>query len=322
MSYTHEMLDEMPHHFDWALQEVKSSILKCTRWQVEETNDLINCPFHYFCDSTYPGDFPPLIDLLVLIFVSYCFISTTFFTLLDLTTIYRGIGLPNNRIIRKRKYLVPSSPLILPLMLLILAKGQRINTIFPISHVGPAILQLVQISALAFRNEADQDLRYAVLEASTVSGILHASLYVDAVILPYYTGLEALSGSRFSGECTSCVCRKEPLLVGGKSLTYRGLSRTTLSIIFALCSRMVCRIYGEERISVVIKSVLEGISWFFVAFDSVFLIRASPEGINCATICFGLLVLTSINVFGKVYRFLGWLELRRMQNKVDVSSIP
>nr|CAD1835513.1 unnamed protein product [Ananas comosus var. bracteatus] len=30
--------------------------------------------------------------------------------------------------------------------------------------------------------------------------ILHASLYLDAIILPYYTGIDALSGSRFSDE--------------------------------------------------------------------------------------------------------------------------
>ncbi|KAF3327121.1 hypothetical protein FCM35_KLT07239 [Carex littledalei] len=320
MDYAQYMLDEMPAHHEWALQDIKTSILKCTRWQVEETTDFVNCSYHYFCDSTYVGDYPAFIDLVVLMFISYCFMATTFFTLVELTTAKRGI--PNNWILRKRKYLLPSGPILLPLVLLILAKGQRINTIFPISHVGPAILLLLQVSALAFRNEADQDLRYAVLEASTVSGILHASLYVDAVILPYYTGLEALMGSRLSGECTSCVCRNEPLIVGGKSATYRGLSRTTLSIIFALCSRMVCRIYGEEKISVSIRNALEGLSWFLVAFDSVFLIRMSPEWINCQVVCIGVLALICFNVFGKVYRFLGWLELRKMQRKLEVSSIP
>ncbi|XP_078152381.1 uncharacterized protein LOC144547580 [Carex rostrata] len=320
MDYAQYMLDEMPAHHEWALQDIKTSILKCTRWQVEETTDFVNCSYHYFCDSTYVGDYSAFIDLAVLIFISYCFMATTFFTLVELTMAKRGI--PNNWILRKRKYLVPSGPILLPLVLLILAKGQRINTIFPISHVGPAILLLLQVSALAFRNEADQDLRYAVLEASTVSGILHASLYVDAVILPYYTGLEALMGSRLSGECTSCVCRNEPLIVGGKSATYRGLSRTTLSIIFALCSRMVCRIYGEEKISVSIRNALEGLSWFLVAFDSVFLIRASAEWINCQVVCIGVLALICFNVFGKVYRFLGWLELRKMQRKLEVSSIP
>lgn len=48
MDYAQYMLDEMPAHHEWALQDIKTSILKCTRWQVEETTDFVNCSYHYF----------------------------------------------------------------------------------------------------------------------------------------------------------------------------------------------------------------------------------------------------------------------------------
>ncbi|OAY81033.1 hypothetical protein ACMD2_19923 [Ananas comosus] len=75
-------------------------------------------------------------------------------------------------------------------------------------------------STLAFQNESNKDIRYALLEASTVSGILHVSLYLDAIILPYYTGIDALSGSRFSDECPSCLCKTQALVIGGSEIFY------------------------------------------------------------------------------------------------------
>ena len=202
-------------------------------------------------------------------------------------------------------------------MLLALAKGQRVNAVFPLAQLGPALLLLLQASALAFRNEADGDIRYAVLEASTVSGVLHASLYLDAVVLPYYTGLEALRWSRFSGECASCLCRMEPLVVGGTAMRYRGLSKTALAIIFALCSRMVCRIYGEERLSAWTRSALEGVGWVFVAADAVYLVGwVSAEGGAVGVAAYSMVAgLVFLCVFGKVYRFLAWVESRQSQWK-------
>ncbi|XP_072954620.1 uncharacterized protein [Typha angustifolia] len=297
--------DEASPH-EWALKSITTSILKCTRWQIEEPRDLLNCPYHYFCDSTYPGDYPSIVDLLALLFAAFCLLSTAAFTLMAFTKFTAAV---------KRKYLLPSGPIALPFVLLILAKGHRINTFFPLSHMGPALLQLLQLSALAFRHEVDKDLRYAVLKASTVSGILHASLYLDAIILPYYTGLEVLRESTFSGECTSCVCRTEALVVGGKSVSYRGLSKTSLSVIFALCSRMVCRIYGEERLSLVIKWALEGISWIFIAIDSVYLVSMNPEGGLLATkVVYRMLcALVFLNIFIKVRCFLAWASTRQIQ---------
>ncbi|XP_020594797.1 uncharacterized protein LOC110034899, partial [Phalaenopsis equestris] len=230
----------------WFTKNITTTFFKCTRWQLEETMDLLNCPFHYFCDSTYAGNLPPFIDLSALTFVALSFLSAAAFTALE----FRTGGEIFGRRRLKRRYFLPSGPIVLPLMLLVLANGQRINTLFPLSQMGPSILLLIHVSALAFENRSDQrSIRYAVLEASTVSGILHASLYLDSVILPYYTGLDAITKSIFSSECPSCVCRKEELVVGGRLVSYRGCSKTTLVIIIALCSRMLCRICGEERLS-------------------------------------------------------------------------
>ncbi|CAN6301527.1 unnamed protein product [Urochloa humidicola] len=292
---------------------VTRQILKCTRWQLEETTDFVTCPYHYYCDSSYPGDYPAAVGLLVAAFAAYCFLSTLAFTVLDLV---RAPAAPGVRGI-KRKYLVPSGPFLLPLVLLALAKGQRVNAVFPLAQLGPALLLLLQASALAFRNEADGDIRYAVLEASTVSGVLHASLYLDAVVLPYYTGMEALRWSRFSGECASCLCRMEPLVVGGTAVQYRGLSKTALAIIFALCSRMVCRIYGEERLSAWTRSALEAVGWVFVAGDAVYLVGwVAAEGGTVGVAAYSLVAgLVFLSVFGKVYRFLAWVETRQSQWK-------
>jgi hypothetical protein len=293
---------------------VTRQILKCTRWQLEETTDFVTCPYHYYCDSAYPGDYPAAVGVLVAAFAAYCFLSTLAFTVLDLV---RG-NAPVAAGVR-RKYLVPSGPFLLPLVLLAFAKGQRVNSVFPVAELGPALLLLLQASALAFRNEADGDIRYAVLEASTVSGVLHASLYLDAVVLPYYTGLEALRWSRFSGECASCLCRMEPLVVGGTAVQYRGLSKTALAIIFALCSRMVCRIYGEERLSAWTRSALEAVGWVFVAADAVYLVgwvAAEGGAVVAVLLAYSLIAgLVFLSVFGKVYRFLAWVESRQSQWK-------
>ncbi|WOL10626.1 hypothetical protein Cni_G19385 [Canna indica] len=249
---------------------------QCTRWQVEETTDLVNCPFHYFCDSTYQEDHSPVVDLLVLLFILSSFVSVTVFTLLQFAR--RKPSTDDFRIGRvRRRYLLPSGPLVLPLVVIIFANGHRINTIFPLSHVGPALLQLVYISAMAFRNRAESDIKYSVLEASTVSGILHASLHLDSVLLPYYTGLAALRESTFSGLCATCVCRRKALELGGSVAGYRGWSKVTVVVACALCSRMACRAFGEERLSWGIRVALEGISWVLIAGDCFELLMGVAE---------------------------------------------
>ncbi|KAJ0111668.1 hypothetical protein Patl1_00724 [Pistacia atlantica] len=202
---------------EWDLEHVRNTFFKCIRWQVEETLDPLSCPYHYYCDSNYPGNYPPTVDVLVLIFATTSYLATLVLMVIDISR--RG----RTSVGQSKRYLLPSGPVSLPIFLLMLAKGHRINTIFPLSCIGPAILQLLYISALTFNNElVNEDVKYAFFEASTISGILHASVYLDSVILPYYTGFDALVSSRFSGECVSCVCRKEALVVGGKLVAYRG----------------------------------------------------------------------------------------------------
>lgn len=214
----------------------------------------------------------------------------------------------------------PSGPIALPLVLLIFAKGHRIDATFPLSHMGPAILQLVYVSALAFKNQAEKDLHYAVLEASTVSGILHASTYLDYIILPYYTGFEALTMSTFSGECATCVCRENALVVGGSLISYRGCSKTTMSIICVLFSRMVCKIFGEEKLSLLINSMLEAICWLLIASDSITLMFNSPQGGVINMVVYGgVCVLISLIVFRRVCSLLAWLAVRcQIQKKIDL----
>lgn len=172
---------------------------------------------------------------------------------------------------------ISSGPVSLPVILLVLAKGQRINTVFPLSIAGPAILQLVHVSALAFENAADKNTNYAFFEASTISGILHASLYLDAVVLPYYTGFDALVTSRFSGECISCVCRKEALVAGGKLVSYRGRSVTTFLVVGSICMRIICRVSGEKGRGIIFcRFLLEGLAWIFMIKDCLYLTTSSP----------------------------------------------
>ncbi|KAK9087977.1 hypothetical protein Syun_030371 [Stephania yunnanensis] len=221
---------------EWALKNTTSTFFKCIRWKVEAT-DLVNCPFHYYCDGSYPSDYPPIVDILVTFFAVALFLSTLIFTVSDISR-FRGCS---------RRYWLPSGPIALPFLLLALAKGHRVNTIIQVSCIGPALVQLLQISALAFEIKADNDFKYTFLEVSTVSGVLHASLYMDAILLPYYTGLDALLSSKFSGECATCVCRKEELKAGGRlGYLYRGWSVTMYCVVAALCFEKSSPIYALQ----------------------------------------------------------------------------
>jgi len=46
-------------------------------------------------------------------------------------------------------------------------------------------------------------------------GIVHVILYVDSMVMPYYTSLDAFMSSSLFGIFTSCISRREPLVVGG-----------------------------------------------------------------------------------------------------------
>lgn len=281
---------------EWALENVRMTFFKCVRWQVEETMDPINCPYHYFCDSTYPGNYPPVVDILLLLFATASYLGILVFTAMEISG--------GRSFHQTRRYLLPTGPVSLPVILLALAKGRRINTIFPLSSVGPAILQLLHISALAFDTEADSDIKYAFFEASTISGILHASLYLDSVILPYYTGFDALVSSTFSGECISCVCRKEVLVVGGMLVSYRGWSATTFLVVGTLCLRIICRLTADDKgkTTIFIKSVLESLCWMLITMDSLYLTKNSPpERSLLRSAAFGgVFVLICLHVLRKV----------------------
>jgi hypothetical protein len=209
--------------------------------------------------------------MLVFLFTLASYLTTLFIMAMDISR--RG----QTCLSQSKRYLLPSGPVALPVILLALAKGYQINTVFPLSSIGPAILQLVHISALAFDHGANKDVKYAFFEASTISGILHASLYLDSVLLPYYTGFDALVSSTFSGECASCVCRKEVLIVGGMLVSYRGWSLTTFSVVGALCMRIVCRLFGEKIGNIILaRPWLESVAWIFILKDCVYLATNSP----------------------------------------------
>ncbi|KAJ7954579.1 putative Transmembrane protein [Quillaja saponaria] len=249
---------------EWALQEdISTTFLKCISWQVEETLDPTNCPYHYFCDSTYPGNYPPAVDIFVFLFTTASYLVTLVILVMDMIS-----GSGTTFLTKSKRYLLPSGPIFLPVILLVLANGYRINTIFPLSCIGPAIIHLILISALSFDNGADKDIQYVFFAASTISGILHASLYLDSFLLPYYTGFDALLSSDFSGECASCVCRKEVLVVGGKLVSYRGWSVTTFCVVGVLCLRIICRVYGGKAANSVPERALLRVS----AFGGIFLL--------------------------------------------------
>ncbi|KAF3439768.1 hypothetical protein FNV43_RR18046 [Rhamnella rubrinervis] len=281
---------------EWTMEDIRLTFFKCVRWQVEETMDPINCPYHYYCDSAYSGNYSSAVDIIALIFTTTSYLATLIIMVMDISR--RGqTGSSSHR------YLLPSGPVSLPLILLALAHGHQINTIFPLSCTGPAILQLIHISALSFDNGAAKDIKYVFLEASTISGILHASLYLDSIILPYYTGLDALVSSTFSGECISCVCRKEVLVAGGTLVSYRGWSLTTFSVVAALCLRIISRMPGgKTRKTILIRSSMESLCWILISIDCLYLLtRTPPERLMLRVAAFGgIFVLICLHVLKKV----------------------
>lgn len=274
--------------------------------------DPINCPYHYYCDSTYPGNYPPVVDVVVFIFTIASFLATTVIMTIGMSR--RG----RTYLSKTKRYLQPSGPVSLPIILLALAKGNRINTVFPLSCIGPAILQLLMVSALTFDNGINEDVRYAFFEASKISGILHASIYLDSIILPYYTGFDALVSSTFSGVCPSCVCRKEALVAGGRLVNYRGWSVTTFLVIGALCSRIVCRLTVENKGKLEsMKTLLESLGWILITCDCIYLIRNSPEQSLARIAVFGgVLVLICLNLIKKVSaQLIQWQSAHEKLNR-------
>jgi len=300
------MYSQLLHPRNPALQnkwdgDIQRAFFKCTKWQLEETLDPINCPYHYYCSSDYAGDYPPWIDSMVMVFTMASFLATVILTVLEMMGGRKPTRL--TRLSQSRRYFLPSGPIFLPVILIIMAKGYRINSVFPTSHNGPAILQLVRMSALAFATETESDIKYVFLEASTVSGILHTALYLDSIILPYYTGLDALVSSRFSGECLTCVCRQQVLVVGGRLLFYRGWSVTTALVTGTLIFRIFTRLAteGKNRI-MLMKFTMEALSWTLMTLECAYLLIISPpERTWTKAACFaGVCVLLCLQFLRRV----------------------
>ncbi|XP_047340265.1 uncharacterized protein LOC124943848 [Impatiens glandulifera] len=253
-------------HRNWTSKEIQDTFFKCTKWQFEATMDPVNCPFHYFCESTYPGDYSSIVDFATLVITMISYLGALLVTTMG---IYRA---SQESVFR---YLIPSGPLFLPINLLVLANGQRINTTFPLYIVGPFILLLIQISSLVFDSEDKENVvKYVFFKVSTISGILHVGLHLDTITLPYYTGLDALVSSTFSGECPSCVCRKEELIVGGKVISYRGLSVTMFVLVACLCLKILYKMSNQSHKNVAImKLLLEKLVWLCISVDCVSVIK-------------------------------------------------
>ncbi|KAL9229042.1 hypothetical protein vseg_004558 [Gypsophila vaccaria] len=250
--------------------DIRHAFFKCRKWQLEETLDPVSCPYHYYCNSRYSGDYPSWVDTLSMLFIALSFLTTGIAMVVSMAGRRDASWVIKFR--RLRRYFLPSGPIFLPIILVILAKGYRINTVFPLTHSGPAILQLLRISALSFDTKTVSDIKYLFLEMSTMSGILQAALYIDSIIMPYYTGIDALASSRLSGECLSCVCRERVLVVGGTSV-FRGWSVTTALIVGTITLRIFSRLATEsKRGTALLKITMESLSWMLMIVESLYLI--------------------------------------------------
>lgn len=175
---------------------IPTAFAKCTRWQAEETLDPLHCPYHYYCDRAYPSSYPPIADACLIFFTVTLYLST-------LNTLIMETSFSSTQtqlVIRFRKYLLPSSPITLSIVVFTMAKlGTRIDAMLIMGH---SIFHLVLISAIAFDSGADtdSDIKYVLFEMSKASGILHLCLDLDSVLLPYYTGYDALRSSTLSGD--------------------------------------------------------------------------------------------------------------------------
>ncbi|KAK1261467.1 hypothetical protein QJS04_geneDACA001008 [Acorus gramineus] len=291
---------------EWALKNITTTFFSCLSWQVESTTDPINCPFHYFCETNSPKSLPSIIDLTILFFTFISYTATIAYTIKANTTMKT-----------QRRYWLPSGPILLPLILIAFANGRRVNTIFPLANLGPALLQLAHVSVIAFEDPINREIKSVLVEASTISGILHASLYLESVILPYYTGLDAMVSSSFSGECESCVCRREALVVGGRLVSYRAWSATMFAVVATLCARIVCGLTGKNRVALLITSALEGLSWVFITSDCVYLMLNSPRGGLPERAAHGaVLALICLHVLKRVCNLLNYVSSNAKHDRI------
>lgn len=285
------------------MEDIVRAFFKCTKWLREETSDPLICPYSYFCNSVYPGDYPAAVDLSIFLLSAASYAFTVAATLLDLAGESPAVDWT-----RRLRFLLPSGPVILPALLLALVNGHRTGAAIPLSGIGPAFFQLVLLSALAFEYPPERTLRHVLLVVSSISGILHASLRLDAVILPYYTGLDALLRSTLSGECPTCVCRQEALVVGGGLVSYRGWSMATFAVAGTLLCRLASLLCGEEKMGVAAKSTAEALAWVLIGREWVDFVRDLPPGgfVEMAAhvaVC----LLMSLQILRRACSLLAWL---------------
>ncbi|CAA7391990.1 unnamed protein product [Spirodela intermedia] len=285
------------------MEDIVKVFFKCTKWQREETSDPLICPYSYFCDSVYPGDYSAAVDVSIFLLSAASYAFAVAATLLDLAGESPAVDWT-----QRLRVLLPSGPVVLPALLLALVNGHRTGAAIPLSSIGPAFFQLVLLSALAFENPPERTLRHVLLVVSSISGILHASFRLDAVILPYYTGLDALLRSTLSGECPTCVCRQEALVVGGNLVSYRGWSTATFAVAGTLLCRFGSLLCGEEKIGVAVKSAVEALAWVLIGRDWVDFIGDLPPGeLMEMAAHVAVCLLMSLQILRRACSLLVWL---------------
>ncbi|KFK42515.1 hypothetical protein AALP_AA1G004100 [Arabis alpina] len=126
------------------------------------------------------------------------------------------------------------------------------------------------------------------------------------IVMIKQKGFDALVTSTFSGVCKSCICRKEPLIVGGNIVAYRGWSSTTFLVVGVLCLRIICKLCREEakrKKVLVIQNAVEGLAWIVLIRDCVYLAVMSPaeEPVLFRVFVFGsVLVLICVYVITQI----------------------
>ncbi|XP_057833157.1 uncharacterized protein LOC131043935 [Cryptomeria japonica] len=298
---------------------LSKTFLKCKVWQVEETLDTINCPYHYYCNTTYPGNYLAVVDWFAVLLAAALCLCLSGVMIWEVRG--RLFGQDFSR--GKARYWVPSGPLLLPLSLLVMAKGHRINSVFPMAYMAPAWLKLLHISALGFTgyeiNGVSKNLNAVVFEVSMAVGMLHGSLYVDAVTLPYYTGVEA-SMSMSSGICRSCICRKEPLVAGG-TFFYRAWSYGSFVVFSGLLSRLAYGLWwndgNAERFISLARWGLELLAWGFTAWDVFKMGHNSPplqHGLPYKSVMAPLLLMLLLCFYKRVWNLYREIESKYNPN--------
>ncbi|RYR32183.1 hypothetical protein Ahy_A10g046783 [Arachis hypogaea] len=83
-----------------------ATFFKCISWQVEETLDLLNCPYHYVCETTYPANYPPYVDILVLLFATASYLVTLVIVATTARSRYSSSSSSTQRTTRKEELVV------------------------------------------------------------------------------------------------------------------------------------------------------------------------------------------------------------------------